>query len=199
VISGILLAAGAARRFGSAKLLQHLSDGTPVGLRSLRNLQAALEHVVVVTRAGDELVRSLYSSANAHIVVCHDADQGMGHSLAAGVAYEAQARGWIVALADMPNIRPETIRSIADKLSEGGVIVVPYFGSERGHPVGFGETFKFELLALRGDSGARAILQAHPEAIRRLDFNDPGILQDVDTPQDLQRVIDSMRPGKSTD
>jgi len=51
---------------------------------------------------------------------------------------------------------------------------------------------------LSGDSGARAILQAHPQAIRRLDVNDPGILQDVDTPQDLQRVIDSMRSGKST-
>jgi molybdenum cofactor cytidylyltransferase len=197
VISGILLAAGAARRFGAAKLLQHLADGTPVGLRALRNLQAALEHVVVVTRAGDEDVKSLYSSAGAHIVVCYDADQGMGHSLAAGVAHQSQAQGWIVALADMPNIEPDTIRSIADKLSEGGVIVVPYFGSERGHPVGFGGTFKDELLALRGDSGARAILQAHAQAVRRLDVNDPGILQDVDTPQDLQRVIDSMARGES--
>ena len=191
MIGGILLAAGAARRFGAAKLLQRLADGTPIGLASLRNLQAALAHVVVVVRPGDDPVAALYSDAGAHTLVCPDADYGMGHSLAAGVAHHAQAQGWIVALADMPNILPETIRSVAHELSERGGIVVPYFGSERGHPVGFSVAFREELLALQGDSGARAILQAHPQAIHRLEVNDAAVVQDIDTPQDLQRVIGS--------
>jgi molybdenum cofactor cytidylyltransferase len=191
VIGGILLAAGAARRFGAAKLLQRLADGTPIGLASLRNLQAALEHVVVVLRPGDEALARLFSSVGVQTVVCPDADHGMGHSLAAGVAHHARTPGWIVALADMPNILPQTIRSVAYELSARGGIVVPYFRSERGHPVGFSEAFREELLALQGDSGARAILQAHPQAIHRLEVDDPGVLQDIDTPQDLQRVIGS--------
>ena len=191
MIGGILLAAGAARRFGAAKLLQRLADGTPIGLASLRNLQAALDHVVVVLRPGDEAVAGLYSGTGARTLVCPDADLGMGHSLAAGVAHHAQAQGWIIGLADMPGILPQTIRAVACELYERGGIVVPYFRSERGHPVGFGAAFREELLALQGDSGARAILQAHPQAIHRLAIDDRGVLQDIDTPQDLQRVIDS--------
>ena len=188
MISGILLAAGAARRFGGAKLLHRLPDGTPIGLASLRNLQAALTRVVVVVRPDDQAVASLYCTAGAQTLVCPDAQLGMGHSLAAGVAHEAQAHGWIVALADMPNLLPQTIRAVEGKLSESGGIVVPYFRSERGHPVGFSAAFRAELLALQGDSGARAILQAHPDAIHRLELDDPGVIQDIDTPQDLHRI-----------
>ena len=108
MISGILLAAGAARRFGGGKLLQTLPDGTAIGLASLRNLQAALDRVVVVTRPGDQAAAKLYASAGAQTIVCVDAALGMGHSLAAGVAHETQARGWVVALADMPNVKPQT-------------------------------------------------------------------------------------------
>jgi len=187
VISGILLAAGAARRFGGGKLLQTLPDGTAIGLASLRNLQSALDRVVVVTRPGDQAAAKLYAAAGAQTIVCVDAELGMGHSLAAGVAHEAQAHGWVVALADMPNVKPQTVRAIAHALSAQGGIVVPYFHSERGHPVAFA-AFREELLALHGDSGAKAVLQANPDKVHRLQVDDPGIVQDVDTPEDLQRL-----------
>lgn len=188
MISGILLAAGAAHRFGGGKLLQPLPDGTAIGLASLRNLQSALDRVIVVTRPRDHAAAKLYAEAGAHTIVCVDAELGMGHSLAAGVAHEAQARGWVVALADMPNVKPQTVRAIGSALSTHGGIVVPYFNSERGHPVAFDEAFREELLALQGDSGAKAVLQAHPDKVHRLQVNDPGIVQDIDTPEDLQRL-----------
>ena len=121
-------------------------------------------------------------------MVCVDAELGMGHSLAAGVAHELQASGWVVALADMPNVRPQTVRAIAQALSLQRGIVVPYFHSERGHPVAFGEAFRDELLALHGDNGARAVLHAHPDKVHRLQVDDPGIVQDIDTPEDLQKL-----------
>lgn len=188
MISGILLAAGAARRFGGGKLLHLLPDGTPIGLASLRNLEAALARVVVVIRPEDHAIARLYAEARAQTIVCTDADRGMGHSLAAGVAHEAQARGWVVALADMPNVMPSTIRAIATTLSEQGGIVVPYLGAERGHPVAFSQGFREELLGLHGDSGARSVLQAHPGEVHRLRVDDSGIIQDIDTPADLQRL-----------
>ena len=188
MITGILLAAGAARRFGGGKLLQALADGTIVGLASLRNLQSALEHVVVVTRPGDEAIATLYGEAGAQTILCADADLGMGHSLAAGVAHAARASGWIVALADMPNVQPQTIRSIARLLSTEGGIVVPCFNSQRGHPVAFDAAYREELMALHGDSGAKTILQAHGSKVHRLPVDDPGILEDVDTPEDLRRL-----------
>jgi len=188
VISGILLAAGAARRFGGGKLLHRLADGTPIGLASLRNLQAALGRVVVIVRAEDDAVAALYAQAGVTPVTCQDADRGMGHSLAAGVAHEIAASGWVIALADMPKVSSETISQVAATLSQRGGIVLPCLGSQPGHPVGFSEPFRNELLALHGDSGARSIVQAHPDSVYRLQVDDPGVLQDVDTPADLQRL-----------
>jgi molybdenum cofactor cytidylyltransferase len=188
VISGILLAAGAARRFGGGKLSQSLPDGIPVGIAALRNLQSALQHVLVVLRPGDDVLAALYASAEARIIVCDDAALGMGHSLAAAIAHESEATGWVVALADMPYVMPSTIRAVADLVSEGKGIVLPCLGAERGHPVGFHRVFRDELVALKGDSGARSVIQAHPNAVRRLPVNDPGILQDIDTLEDLRRL-----------
>jgi molybdenum cofactor cytidylyltransferase len=188
VISGILLAAGAARRFGGGKLLHRLANGTPIGLASLRNLQAALTRVVVVVRPGDDAAAALYGEAGATMVICKDADRGMGHSLAAGIGHERTAHGWVIALADMPNVSSETILQVAVTLSQRGGIVLPCLGSQPGHPVAFSQTFREELLALHGDSGARAILQAHPDAVHRLQVKDPGVLQDVDTPADLKHL-----------
>lgn len=188
MISGILLAAGAARRFGGGKLVQPLADGTPVALAALRNLQAALDRVVVVVRPDDTAVAHLFSETGIDVVVCADADRGMGHSLAAGVGHERAADGWVIALADMPRVKPQTIRSIVSTLESRQGIVIPCIRGERGHPVAFGARYRDELTGLQGDSGARSILQAHPESVFRLDVDDGGILQDVDTPADLQRL-----------
>lgn len=188
MISGILLAGGAARRFGGGKLVQPLADGTPVALAALRNLQSALDRVIVVIRPDDAAVARVFSETGIDVVICADADRGMGHSLAAGVAHEHTADGWVIALADMPRVKPQTIRSIVSTLQQRKGIVIPCTGGERGHPVAFSARFRDELIALQGDSGARSIVQAHPESVFRLEVDDVGILQDVDTPADLQRL-----------
>jgi molybdenum cofactor cytidylyltransferase len=190
-VSGILLAAGAARRFGGGKLLQILPNGTPVGLASLRNLREALPRVVVVVRPEDAATANLFANEDVCVVVCPDAALGMGHSLAAGIARESQARGWVIALADMPNVRTETIRAIATSVIERDSIVVPVYAGERGHPVGFSRRYRNELAQLSGDSGAKSVLQAHPSEVYRLAVDDPGIVLDIDTVDDLQRLAGS--------
>jgi molybdenum cofactor cytidylyltransferase len=107
-IVGILLAAGVSRRFGSDKRLQPLADGTPMALVAARNLAAACRRCILVIRPDDTALAQLLSEAGLETVVCPDAEQGMGHSLAAGVAASADATGWLVALADMPYIQPAT-------------------------------------------------------------------------------------------
>jgi molybdenum cofactor cytidylyltransferase len=105
-IAGILLAAGNARRFGADKRLLPLADGTPMVLASARNLAAACPRALVVIRPDDRAVERLLADAGLETVVCESAAQGMGHSLAAGVKGAADASGWLVALGDMPYIRP---------------------------------------------------------------------------------------------
>ncbi len=120
-------------------------------------------------------------------MVCKNAAEGMGVSLAEGVRAAADAHGWVVALADMPYLRPETVRVIARALSEGAVIAAPSYRGQRGHPVGFARRFLDELSSLRGDAGAREIIKGHPDWITLYDVDDPGVLRDIDERSDLER------------
>lgn len=190
-IRGVLLAAGYARRFGSNKLLHPLPPGSenagvPIALAAARRFVEALPEPVAVIRPRAQKLGKMLRGAGCNTVVCKNAAEGMGASLAEGVRAAADAHGWVVALADMPYIKPETVRVIARALSEGAAIAAPSYRGERGHPVGFARRFLDELSGLHGDTGARGILKAHPDWITLYEVDDPGVLRDVDEPSDLE-------------
>lgn len=120
-------------------------------------------------------------------------DEGTGASIACAVRASAGAAGWIIALGDMPRIRPQTIAAVRRALQDGALTAAPYYRGQRGHPVGFGAACGAALAALAGDAGARSILQRHPPL--RVDVDDPGILFDVDRPEDLQDPPAGAGPG----
>jgi molybdenum cofactor cytidylyltransferase len=186
-VVGILLAAGSASRFGADKLAATLPDGTPVGVAALRNLATAVDSVIAVVRAGDNSTAKALAANGARVSVCPGASDGMGASLAWGVRGAAVARGWIVALADMPWIAPATIAQIATTIRDGALLAAPRYEGSRGHPVGVSQRYFGELAALSGDEGARRLLVAHAGSIRWVDVNDAGVLRDIDTPADLTR------------
>jgi molybdenum cofactor cytidylyltransferase len=184
-IQGILLAAGSASRFGSDKLAHRLDDGTPIAVASARHLREALPRSLAVVRSAHSALADMLRQEGMLIVECAQASEGMGVSLAAGVRASADAAGWLVALADMPFIRPDTIRRVAERLVEGEAIVAPFFGGVRGHPVGIAGSLRGRLESLRGDEGARSLLRENSDRVARLDVDDPGVLRDIDTPDDL--------------
>jgi molybdenum cofactor cytidylyltransferase len=188
MIQGILLAAGSASRFGGGKLLHPLADGAPIGVASLRILQRALPNVIVVVRAGDEKLRAVFEGKNAQVLVSSDAHLGMGHSLVCGVDASREADGWVIALADMPFLQPNTITAVAQRIESGGRIAMPSYRGERGHPVGFGSRYRNELLNLGGDAGARALVARHGDDVEVIDCDDPGVLRDIDTRADLPQI-----------
>lgn len=187
-VHGILLAAGAGSRFGGGKLLHPIMDGTPIGVVSWRNLVSALPDSVAVVRSGDDRLAEALRAAGAHVEVAPDAHLGMGHSLACAIAATSQAAGWVIALADMPNLKRETLQAVALELIRGASIVVPTYRGERGHPVGFSRDHQEALLALNGDQGARSIVQRNAMQTTRLEVDDPGILLDIDTRADAERL-----------
>ena len=152
----ILLAAGAGSRFGGGKLLHPLDDGVAIAAHAARNLIAAGLEVTAVIRPGDFPLRELLEQEGCSVTVCSDAALGMGVSLSHGVRMTHDAAGWIVALADMPRIRPDTIARVVQVLMAGADIVAPAYQGDCGHPVAFGRRFLHELQLLGGDSGARA-------------------------------------------
>jgi molybdenum cofactor cytidylyltransferase len=184
-IAGVLLAAGAGTRFGGPKLLMPLPDGTPLGVAAARVLKAALPEAVAVVRPGDAVLARLLAAEGLRVVENLQAALGMGASLAAGVAALPAARGWLIALADMPYIKTVTHLRVAQALAAGAPLAAPFHRGVRGHPVGFGVGFREALLALRGDCGARDLLETQAARLVRIDTDDPGILADVDTAADL--------------
>lgn len=111
---------------------------------------------------------------------------GMGDSIAAAVRATADAAGWLVLPADLPLVRPDTLRRVAEALASSAA-VQPQHEGRRGHPVAFGAGARDALLALTGERGAAPVLQAlraRGEA-RDLVVDDIGTVTDIDTPADL--------------
>jgi molybdenum cofactor cytidylyltransferase len=184
-VTGILLAAGSGSRFGGGKLAHPLADGTPIGVASLRHLRQALSDVIVVVRAGDEKTRRVFAGEGATMRECVDAHLGMARTLACGLRAAPDAPGWLFALGDMPFLKPATIRAVADAIGNG--IAMPEYAGQRGNPVGFAARYREELLSLEGDEGARSLLRRHPEDVRVVACDDPGILRDIDRREDLEK------------
>ncbi len=190
MIAGVLLAAGRGSRFGGAKLLAPGADGVPIGVGAARCLLGAVDRAVAVVRPGDGQLAELLAGEGLRVVVNTHADDGMATSLCCGIRAAGSCYGWIVALADMPLVREETIAAVAARLYGGASVVAPRYHGRRGHPVGFGRDMLTELLALRGDRGARAVLETYLDESGWVDVDDAGILVDVDTPDDLLTLQD---------
>lgn len=187
---GVLLAGGASSRFGGNKLAA-LIDGTPIGLQAARTLAAVMPEIIVVIPPDRASTQTLFEG-EFPVSVCPDAHAGIGHSIAHGVRQTSAADGWLIALADMPLIESDTIAAVKSALSSRAMIVRPRTGGRYGHPVAFGGDYGPELMELRGDSGAAAVITRHPGAVIALDVADPGILLDIDRPADIA-AIDTLR------
>lgn len=185
-IVGILLAAGSGTRFGSDKLLHALPNGELMAVQACRNLLAGVDQVLAVVRPGNEMLAECLKAEGAVVEVCLAADQGMGTSLAFGVGASPSAFGWLIALADMPSIAPASIVQVANALRTGELIAAPCYQGQRGHPVGFSSDLYSDLIILSGDVGAKSMLQSKKDQVCLLQCNDPGILMDIDQPDDLK-------------
>jgi molybdenum cofactor cytidylyltransferase len=184
-IVGLLLAAGSARRFGSDKLIHALPHGVPIAVQAARHLRGEIAEVFAVVKPGAEALRSLLAAEGCRVKVCENADEGMGASLACAVRAAGEAGGYVIALADMPFVRRSSIAAIRDAVASGAPLAAPYFRARRGHPVGISGKFYSELLQCIGDEGARHILAARERELVKVPIGDPGVLRDIDTPEDL--------------
>ena len=186
-ICGILLAAGFASRFGEQKLLYTLPNGIKVLESAARTLIKAIPRSIAVVRRDADEVAKVLVDEGYELVVNPNPDQGMSSSIQCGIRH-ASADAWVIALADMPYIKTQTISKIIDLLEQGEKIVAPSFKQQRGHPVGFNSTYKSQLLELEDDFGAKNILQNNKDALKVFETDDSGVIQDIDRKQDIRTI-----------
>ena len=194
MIGGILLAAGSSRRYGDDKRKIKLPSGRTVLQESIRTAAGVLTDVMVVIRFGDQaFVEELEPAVglpNVEYFRAPDSARGMAHSLANAIHEKHEWEAAVVLLGNMPYLKPATIEAVVNAWQthkEEDPIVFPKHGDKLGHPVVFPRVYFEDIEALEGDVGAKAVIEAHKDKVLTVEVDDPGILLDIDTPDDLLR------------
>ena len=183
--TAIVPAAGKAERFGGAKLLAEV-DGQTVLDRTLKCLfDAFIERVVLVVAPGAD-----YSSARwaedkrLRIVVNPDPSRGMFSSIQEGLR-DAVGDPLLVLPADMPFVSTSSVNAVINAAVLKKAIVAPVFQGRRGHPVAFPARLREAIVNAPATSTLKDALEASEAERVEIEVADPGILHDVDRPEDL--------------
>jgi CTP:molybdopterin cytidylyltransferase MocA len=189
VICGLVLAAGAGTRFGSAKQLAEL-DGRPLLEHAVLAMVASpVGRVVVVLGSGAEDVLARVDLHGADAVVCERWAEGQSASLACGLAELSGCEAVVVTLGDQPRLTSDSIRRVIAGRRENVAAVRATYHGAPGHPVLLERRLFERMRDVTGDHGARNLLISMQT--REIPCDDLGGGQDVDTPAQL----DSLRAG----
>ena len=191
-IAGILLAAGLSRRMGGRNKLLEPLFGKPLVRHAAEALAATpfARRIVVTGHDGDAVEQALAGLAVEFVRAPHFSE-GMSRSLRAGLqALGGGADAALIMLGDMPALKPAHLERLiaAFDPEEGRTICVPSFDGRRGNPVLFASSYFEELMAIEGDIGGRAVIEANRDAIAEVPMPDDAVLKDVDTPEALKAL-----------
>jgi molybdenum cofactor cytidylyltransferase len=188
-IAAVVLAAGRSTRAGATNKLLAPIDGVPMVVRAvIRISESGASPIIVVTGFEAERVRA--ALADAGVTFAHNPNfaQGMAGSISAGIeALPGDVAAALVCLGDMPAIEAAEIKQLMAAFDAEGTaaICAPIAQGRRGNPVLFARRFFPELLALRGDSGAKMVIAAHGDVVAEVPMAGSGTLVDLDTNEEI--------------
>ena len=191
MICAIVLAAGQSRRMGVQKLLLPFGSKTVI-IHIVDQLTASsVDKVYVVVGSQGERVSRELSGQPVSIVNNSNYKSGMLSSLRCGLhAMAQQCRAVLVVLGDQPSVTTKLIDQMLQTFaSTEKQILVPLYNGRRGHPIMFSAAYRKEILTQYDDVGLRGLLHAHKDDIFELSVTAPGVLSDMDYPEDYQREL----------
>ena len=195
MVSGLILAAGQSKRLGGVKPLLTHETATLIEIVIANYRASKIDNLILVLGHDARRVVQKIPLAGLRVVINPTPSLGMSASIQRGMAHLAtRNEGIMIAMGDMPLVGPDTINQIIaafDKSKKG--IAVPVCNKQRGHPVIFDQKKYFDnLLELRGDVGAKEILDANPKDILEVKVKTDGVLIDVDTREDWENIRDRL-------
>ncbi len=189
MISGILLAAGESRRFGSPKALVEINHRSIISVLQQRLLDCGLDEIVVVLGAHRESIEPhVFNHTKVRVVYNKDYKLGQTSSFQAGIAASSEKNhGFLLLPVDYAWISGATINKlIAHFNAEHPAILIPVFEGHRGHPPIFNTALKHEILTLSPSHGVNELFGRYPPAL--LDVNDPGVIKTFNTHEELEKI-----------
>ena len=188
-VSALVLAGGASRRFGGAKLLHPWAGKTLVEASLMAPLRAGMREVLLVTGAYHQELVKILAQYPVRLVYNPDWAEGMSTSVRAGLAAITAGpdlQGLLICLADQPLLPSRVPDALAEAFRRTrSAVIAPVLGGSRRNPVLFRRDLFAELAAVEGDEGGRSVVQRHLAQIHLVEFTEPGWFQDVDRPSDL--------------
>ena len=187
-VAAVVLAAGLGRRMGGTNKLLADVGGRPMIARVVDSFLASKASPVIVV-VGHEAERVRAALVGKDVVFVENAsfEEGLGASLRTGIAAAdalvPPVEGALVALGDMPFVRPAHIDQLIGSFDPRGPfsVCVPVHDRKRGHPVLWSRRHFAEMAKLEGDVGARALLERHADAVLAVPIEDAAVHVDVDT------------------
>jgi molybdenum cofactor cytidylyltransferase len=192
--AGIILAAGISNRFGKPKQLIQFQGQTILETIVDAALGSRLAHIILVLGHAFEDMLPVISHRNdtsqLNILENPDYMKGMSQSLHIGLKQVQHTYPSVMfLLADQPLIRSEMIDLLLERYwASGKDICVPSCQGQRGNPTIFSRRFYDQIFAIRGDTGAREIIDNYPAQVLNVETDDPAFFSDIDTPGDLEKI-----------
>lgn len=191
----IIVAAGSSSRMNTAKQLLPLGDSTLLGNAVAQAKNSDAEDVFIVLGANSEKIRLQQELYKAVFVENKDWKQGIGSSIAAGIKYVAENgnfEGILLMLGDQPLIDSSYLNQlIAEFRKDSSKIIATKYPKSKGIPAIFPKKYFSQLLLLKGDAGAKSLLNSKKSSVLALDA---GIkIMDVDTPEEYREFCKRYR------
>jgi molybdenum cofactor cytidylyltransferase len=190
-VAAVVLAAGGAERFGAAKQLLPWAGGTLLSHAVDTALASRAGPVVVVLGHQADACRAALGDRPAAVVYNAQWAQGQSSSVKAGLAaLPANVGAALFLLADQPGVTPAVVDALIERhRATLAPVVWPEYEGRRGNPVLFDRVTFPDLMRLSGDVGGRPVLQAYAGRAERVPVADPGVLSDIDAPEDYEQAV----------
>lgn len=186
IYGAMILAAGASVRMGQPKQLLRI-NGEPLLLRTVNTVRAAVSGpCVVVLGASHEIIAPVLHGLDAAVVINEQWPEGMAASIRSGLrallATDPDLPGVLITLCDQPALSVEALQALTAALDANHTIAAAHYDDHLGAPVLFGREHFYELAALQGAEGARAVFMKHRAQVAAVAL--PELAADLDTPED---------------
>jgi molybdenum cofactor cytidylyltransferase len=183
MISAILLAAGQSKRMNGENKLTKEIQGIPLIKLSVKNILASsINELIIVLGHQKEIIEKLIDkNKKIKFVFNKNFESGMASSIKTGLNHLSEkTEAFFICLADMPMVNHDIYNQLI-KSKDNKEIIVPTYKGQQGNPVLFDKSMKEKVLDIKGDVGAKKILELNKDKILNLEINDQSITKGFDT------------------
>ena len=187
MIAAILLAAGQSKRMIDENKLSKKFQNTPLINHSIKNiLLSNIDELIIVLGHEKELIHNLVEKNNKiKIIYNKNFENGMASSIKVGLNHlSKKTESFFICLADMPMINKKIYNQLISQRNKKDIIV-PTYNNIQGNPVLFSKSMKSSIMSVKGDFGAKKILEQNKDKILKLKINDVNITKDFNTKNDF--------------